>query len=440
MLSDAVERLYLRSAEGIQPGLEVEIALLEALDNPHHALRGIHVAGTNGKGSVCAMLASMLRACGYTTGLYTSPHLVRFNERFLVNGHPIADDELETLLQQVEAAADALTRNMGLRRATFFEISTALAWLHFCRQRVDVAIMETGMGGIWDATNIWTPLLALITRIDVDHTEYLGTSLTGIAQEKAGIIKSGRPAVCGRMPSAARAVVEHAARTQQAPLVFAEEFVSIRIVRSHVRYQHIEIETPEGPLGRLRLPLPGKHQLENCAVAVTAACLLDQAGLFPCPPEQLCEGLRTVQWPARCQWLEDDPPMILDGAHNPCGAGCFADYLRKVARGRPIGIVFSALRDKDIRGMLNALRPVCRRLWLVELQSSRGAAMEALRLAAQGWGWAEEESSLSMALTQAKKWALQEKGVVAVCGSLYLAGEVLRVRGESGWSGQAPPR
>ena len=312
-IEHSLSSLFARTAHGIKPGLEVTTALLEKLGNPHKSLKCIHVAGTNGKGSVCAMIEAVLRASGFKTGLYTSPHLFRFNERFRINGREIPDSVLEPLIAVVETAAQSL----NTRPATFFEISTVMAFEYFKREKVDYAVIETGMGGRWDATNVIQPLLSIITRIDIDHTEYLGTGIEKIAGEKAGIIKPGVPVICGLMPVEAESVIYKEALEKKAPILGSDDAVFFQCLEKRRDDQLINIETGLHEYPNIRLPLAGNFQLENCGLAVAA---LEDLAEMENIRLQMKRGLEAVKWPGRFQLLQAKPPVLYDGAHNVCGA------------------------------------------------------------------------------------------------------------------------
>ncbi len=423
-LDAALARLEQRSVHGIRPGLDVIRALLAALGNPQAAVPAVHVAGTNGKGSVCALLAAVLQAHGLKTGRYTSPHLVHFRERCQVAGHCIPDAALAGLLEEVEAAARGLEQ-AGHRPATFFEVGTALAFEHFRRAPVDVAVLETGLGGRWDATNVVTPLVSVITRIDLDHQEYLGPTIAAIAGEKAGIIKPGRPVVWGAQPAAALEVLRAAARAMGAPVVAADEVVSVSRGRQDLFGQKLRIETAAASYGTVRLPLAGRFQLENVALVMATLELLDQLNVVTLDPAAVRRGLEAARWPARCQVLNAQPLVLLDGAHNPNGAAALAGVIREVAQRRPVGLVAGMLADKDVAGSLRHLAPLVARAWAVTPPSPRALAADGLAAALRAQGVATEPADLADALAAACAWAADAGGMVVIAGSLYLAGAVL---------------
>lgn len=418
----AVEALFARTTQGIRPGLDTIMALLEALGNPHQRLAVVHVAGTNGKGSVCAMMESVLRASGFKTGLYTSPHLVEFSERFRINGEQISDERLMHYIDRVVAASDSLPG----RRATFFEISTAIAFLYFAEEGVQLTVIETGMGGRWDATNVVIPLLSVITHIDIDHTNFLGDSIEEIAAEKAGIIKPGRPVVVAPQNEAALAELKKASE----PLIPAGEAVSVQHVDEASCLvgitQKLKIETQNRRLSSIRLPLLGACQRENCAVAVAAIEVL--ADLIEFEPE-FKAGLESVSWGARFQQVNEAPVMILDGAHNPSAARAMVKTLKEVAGQRTVGFVFGFLDDKESVEFIRTLKPWISAAWTVPIDAPRGLSAEdaAVRLGVAGC--AVRPLPVIEAWQEAQAWAKAEPDrMVLITGSLYLK-QALRAAG-----------
>ena len=412
-MSSSYDRLFLRTTQGIKPGLDVISALLDALGNPHHRLAVVHVAGTNGKGSVCTMIESVLRASGFRTGLYTSPHLVHFSERFLINGCPIAEERLEQYIDKLEQAADSVADDSGLRPATFFEISTAIAFQYFADEGVDIAVVETGMGGRWDATNVVIPLVAVITRIDIDHTEYLGNTLEQIASEKAGIIKAGRPVVTAPQSEAVMAAL----RREGEPLLCSSDAVSVVKVAAP---QRLKIETPSRSLPPINLPLLGECQRENCAVAVAALEILaDMLGFDPF----FKEGLESAAWAARFQTLSKEPLIVLDGAHNPSAARALASTLKENHPGRRVGFLFGFLKDKDSASFLHILRPLVSRAWALAIDAPRGMTADQAASQARAAGIDAEAGDAATSWKTAVAWAEEDPGhrMIVVAGSLYLS-------------------
>lgn len=426
-LASSLEKLFRRTAFGIRPGLEVTEAILSELGDPHRRTPCVHVAGTNGKGSVAAMMESVLRAAGIRTAFYTSPHLVDFNERFRLCGQPVGDDELARLLEDVEQAADAASRKHGLRPATFFEISTALAFEYFARAGAELAVIETGMGGTWDSTNVVIPLVSVITRIGMDHMEYLGHTLEAIAAEKSGIIKPGVPVVFGAMPEEASAVLLRRAKEAGASALAAAGYASVRRMKQGLDGQRLKIETLQTAYPPVLLPLLGDHQLENTATAVAALETLAGRLGTELAADAVRHGLEKTFWPARCQILSREPPVMLDGAHNESGAAALAQTLKGLREKRPLRMIVSFLADKDMDGFLRHFERQAEHAWAVQLHCDRARPVEDIMAALQRHHIPCESRLLPDALAEARTWAVENRGMVCIAGSLYLAGEVLKL-------------
>ncbi len=410
--------------------------MLDRMGHPERTYPCIHVAGTNGKGSVCAMIESVLRCAGVRTGLYTSPHLVRFHERIRVGGRAIGDADLASCLDATEDAARGAAAD-GAGEATFFEIGTAAAFEHFRRAGVQAAVVEVGLGGRWDATNVVLPSVAAICEIGLDHCEYLGRTVGEVAAEKAGIIKPGRPVVCGAThPDAVGAIVAAAAAVH-APVIRADEAVTVVRRAEGLDGQRLSISTSQRQLPPVRLPLLGRHQAANAAVAVAAVEAF--AGLAGGDPgdEAMVRGLEAVEWPARLQVIARDPPVLLDGAHNPHGARALAAALDELRGAHPVGLVSGMLVDKDGQGFMRELRSAVERCWTVPVRCERASDPAALCETARLAGIeARTSASLEDAMGEALDWARRAEGWVCIAGSLYLAGEVLERRG---WEGRRDP-
>ncbi|MBI3987300.1 MAG: bifunctional folylpolyglutamate synthase/dihydrofolate synthase [Lentisphaerae bacterium] len=437
MLSETLARLYRLHTEGIKFGLEIEQVLLARLGNPEKQLACVHVAGTNGKGSVCAMLEAVLRASGLSVGFYSSPHLVRFHERIRVDGQCISDAELETAICRVEKEAAAVAKMPDGRPPTFFEFVTALAFDYFQQRKVDVAVLETGMGGRLDATNVVTPLLSVITGISIEHTAYLGPDLASIAREKAGIVKPGRPVIVGPLPDPAMTVIGCMARDRRARLVRAEETVSVRRVSQSLKGQKLAVSSSVFDVGAVNLKMLGRHQMANAAVAVAALGeLAGMPGFGGITPDTLKAGLNTVSWPGRFQVLRESPPVILDGAHNPEAGDRLVETLGEILKKIPLGLVVGMCADKDSAQFLKPFKRLVRRCWAVPLNIERSLPVEAMAGLARTHGWDVTESTVEAALREAVQWAAANRGAVCIAGSLYLVGEVLALVGkEKGWEG-----
>jgi dihydrofolate synthase / folylpolyglutamate synthase len=384
----AVDWLFGTQQRGLKLGLDSVRSVLSALGEPQKALRFIHVAGTNGKGSVCAMLDSICRAAGVKTGLFTSPHLVRFNERIQVNGIQIDDEAVVRGLHRIRSLINEE------RHPTFFEITTALAFDHFRRQRVDLVVLETGLGGRLDATNVVDPLVAVLTSIDLDHQKWLGHSLPEIAAEKGGIIKPGVPVVSGPQFAEVRTVLERIATERSAALSYVEL-----------------------PVQDLFIGLAGSYQRTNAAIAIQA---LRKAGI-KVNPETLKEGLGNVQWPGRFQRVGER--IILDGAHNPAASKCLVETWTECVGYQRATIIFGGLRDKDLKGMASTLSGIAKRFLIVPLHSERAASpVEIQSVIPQHLPIAQCNSP-----EQALDLANQFEDPILVTGSLFLVGEFLAI-------------
>jgi dihydrofolate synthase / folylpolyglutamate synthase len=424
-LQQDLAALFKRNKGDIKPGLERISEVLELIDNPQQNFLAIHIAGTNGKGSVAALLESILRAHGLRTGLYTSPHLVRFNERIKIDGQPIDDDALRAAFEPVRVA-DARREAEGRAPASFFEMGTAIAFQAFADSGVAVAVIETGMGGRWDSTNVIRPLVCAITPISIEHSRLLGDTLTLIAGEKAGIIKPGVPVVIAPQEDEARAVFAAAAAARAAPLRWVAESASARCLEESLDGQRLKIETDNYSYPPALCPLLGGYQLANCAQAVAAAEeFFAAAGLAP-DPAAVKRGIEQLSWPGRAQVFSRDPLLILDGAHNPAAAVKLRDLLVRLAGKRRLGLIVSFLDDKDAAGFMRAFKSCVERCWIVPLDSARAMPAEDISAAVKPVCARYEVCTREQAHAAALDWARRENGVVCVTGSLYLLGEFLR--------------
>ena len=410
---NAVDKLYRRTADGIKPGLEVINTLLDELDTPHHKFVSIHVAGTNGKGSVCAMIESVLRVSGFKTGLFTSPHLINFSERYRVNGKSISSKKLNRYILQLDKLADQISNKKELRRATFFELSTLIAFQYFADEKVDIAIIETGMGGRLDATNVLYPLLSVVTPISMDHTEFLGNSLKDIAFEKAGILKQGRPAISSDQPLDVKNVLQ----SKHQDIHFVNEHIFLQKVG---RPQKLKIETPARSLPPINLSLLGPVQRDNAALAVGA--LEQVADILHFEPN-FKMGLENVEWPGRFMEVSENPKIIYDGAHNPASATALKETIKDCYPDYEVSFIFGFLEDKDISNFCKNLKSIVSEAWTVSLDCHRGLNAELSTQYASIGGVKTEPLELIEAYEKAKNWAgvLGTNRIIIITGSLYLA-------------------
>ncbi|AOX04250.1 bifunctional folylpolyglutamate synthase/dihydrofolate synthase [Moorena producens PAL-8-15-08-1] len=408
---------------GVELGLERIQQLLSRLGNPHQDFPIIHVAGTNGKGSVCAYLSSILTQAGYRVGRYTSPHLVDWTERICLNQEPISTHTLATILQQVKAA---IPKNCS-DPPTLFEVTTAAAWLYFAQQQVDVAVIEVGLGGRLDATNVCDRVLvSIITSLSWEHWQRLGPTLADIAKEKAGILKPGCPAVIGPLPPEARAVVESRVNQLGCPVVWVDSAV----------------ELPEGKMPSTRqdlrwveyggisysLPLLGEVQLVNSAIAIATVQVLQQQG-WEIPENAIASGMAKTTWLGRLQWTSwENHHLLIDGAHNQASAQGLRQYVDTL--GKSVNWVMGILSTKDHAGIFNALLRPGDRLYLVPVPDHSSAELDYLATLAQQIcptladcaTYPELVTGLRASFNKAKA----EDKITVLCGSLYLVGHFLR--------------
>ncbi len=398
---------------GVKFGLETMRGLCESLGHPERAYPTLLVAGTNGKGSVAAYVDHALRATGLRTGRYTSPHLVRVHERIVAVGEEIGEAALASVLERVRAAGST---------PTYFEALTAAAFEHFRDAAVDVAILEVGMGGRLDATNVAEPIASAIVSIDFDHEAYLGSTLAAIAREKAGVLRRGRETVIGPMAAEARDAIASDAASIGARLVDAMDGV-----RVEPRGEALDVTTPAATYRGLR-PLPGAHQHVNLVVALRLLECARDAGLAV-DLSAVPDGIAATSWPGRLQHVPGDPPLLLDGAHNAAGARALAEYLR--GRGEVV-LLFGAMADKDVEAMAEALFPLARAVVLTRVGMERAASPEELaRRAGPRAADAIREPDIGAALEFARAQA-RPGATVVVAGSLYLVGAVLGRLGQEG--------
>lgn len=433
MNDSPIDWLFSLAQFGIKFGLENIRAIVAALGHPERQFESVHVAGTNGKGSVTAMVEAALRRpagspagmTGYRTGRYTSPHLVSLTERIAIDGAPVAEPDLLDAVETVRRSVERLRREGVLDvHPTFFEVTTAAAFELFRRHKVDVAVCETGLGGRLDATNVLLPMACAITSIAFDHQQYLGTTLADIAREKAGIVKPGVPVVVGPLPDEAVRPIADRAAACGASLVWAMDGCDVGAARpSAGGAQTFSLRTPVRDYGCLTLALPGGHQVINAVVAVRLLECLEGAGLAV-GPDAVARGLASVQWPGRLQQLRlpEGREALLDAAHNEEGARALAAYLQTLGPPRPL--VFAAMRDKDVAAMLRILAPHVSALYLTRASNPRSA--DPADLAAAARRFASIPLHATTSLTEALQQAFDASPRIVVAGSIFLLGDVMK--------------
>jgi dihydrofolate synthase / folylpolyglutamate synthase len=403
--SEAIQFLYNLRLFGAKLGLDNTLRLAALVGNPQERLAFIHVAGTNGKGSTCAMLEGIYRAAGLKVGLFTSPHLVTFSERLQVNRQPIAERDVVRLVGRLQQWVRAFPSET---HPTFFEVVTIMALDYFAEQECDLVIWETGLGGRLDATNIVKPLASVITNVQLDHQQWLGNTLAEIAVEKAGIIKSAVPVITAtEAPEAVRVIKEKAASCQAACTVIDHR------------------ATGHPPLDSLELPLLGEHQRLNAALAIATVRTLHPT--LPVSDRQIREGLMKVDWPGRLQRVdtESGATVLLDGAHNPAGAATLRAAFEKYFRPVQPALILGMLRDKDWPAMCEILAPLAQKIFLVPVHSQRTTAPEALQSICHRMN-PTATLTVCASMVEALERTKQERFVI-VTGSLYLVGEAMEV-------------
>ncbi|MDR1657640.1 MAG: bifunctional folylpolyglutamate synthase/dihydrofolate synthase [Deltaproteobacteria bacterium] len=426
---EILARMFELQKFGIKLGLDSMLKILNRLGNPHIGGKYVHIAGTNGKGSTASMLAQILKEAGLTVGLYTSPHLVSFQERILIDGQKITEDQVACLAAEVWEGTDPDSP------PTFFEFVTAMAILHFQRQEVDLAIMETGLGGRLDSTNVITPLLSAVTNVSLEHTEQLGNTISQIASEKAGIIKPGVPFVGGRLKGTALEVIKgKLAQCSVTKGLILDQDYQIVVSAGQCGRPTFDYHGPAWELQGLTPALAGSYQADNAAMAVAMAETLISLG-YRIESKAVHDGLSRASWPGRAEtflpgtWPPDGQskaPLLLDGAHNPAGASALADLLVSLPR-RRLHLIVGVMADKDIVGVLGPILPQADRLYLTRPRYHRAASPELLleRLT-NAFGPPVCATGLYETLPQAIDTAAREaspQDLVVVSGSLFTVGE-----------------
>jgi dihydrofolate synthase/folylpolyglutamate synthase len=404
--------------------------LLEALGNPHEQVKCVHVAGTNGKGSTVAMVSAMLQACGYAVGQYVSPHLVDVRERVTINGAMPSEADFLDLMRRVAKAAGKLPFE-----PTFFELMTALSFVHFAEQAVDIAVVEVGLGGRLDCTNVITPLVSVVTSIDLDHTRILGKDVKSIAREKAGIFKAGVPALAFEPQPEVEAVFREVAAQVGAPLMivnkdieFSSRFCTTPDLGAHTR---VCFYTRTTRLEHLPVPLPGEHQAANCGLALAAIDVLKSAG-FSCPDDKISLGLMATKIRGRMELIAERPRVLVDGAHNPASVGTLMRCVGAHVPYDSMVCIFGCCRDKDMAGLLDKVHLGADKVIFTRAAGTPRAAdpNELQRMFAERSGkMSQVARSLSEALEVAMR-AVGREDLICITGSFYLVGEAMRLVGQ----------
>jgi len=417
---ECLDRIYKLGRFGIKLELDTILNILRFLNNPQKNYKVVHVAGTNGKGSTATYIASILQKAGFKTGVYTSPHLVKFNERIAINGQQISDEDVVKAYEAVHAV------DLGKRKATFFEIATAMGFYHFSRENVEWAVIETGMGGRFDATNITIPSVSVITNLSIEHTDYLGSTIQALAKEKGGIIKRRTPLVTAVSQASGKAVLKKLAIDNNAPMYELKKDFSIR---KDLRQETFSYKGIHQNFGSLVKPLPGDHQKENLSLALAACELIFEQfkksdERYDLTPELVKDGLSIAHWPGRLEHIQKDPLVILDGAHNLHASKVLQKHLTTSLKGKKLTLVIGILDDKPYEKMLNNLVPCAQNIIITKAKIDRSLEPDVLKKAIQ------RISKTPVTIIEDVKAAIdhaigqsQKEDAICVAGSLYVAGE-----------------
>ena len=410
----ARDRLYKLQRFGINLGLDSISSLLSELGNPQRRVPVLHVAGTNGKGSVAAITASILRAAGIRVGLYTSPHLLDFRERIRIQGTCIPEDRVVDLFDRIQALPSFAVP------PTFFEVATAMAFQHFAEERVDIAVLEVGLGGRFDATNVCRSIGTVVTNISFDHEQYLGSSLEAIAFEKAGILKQNVPLVMGPVEQSVDGILQEQARGQQVrTFKFGREFLCVSHPSGMFDYVGMHRHYVN-----LRCALEGEHQTVNAACAL-AALEVSVMPRTPIPQWAVRQGLEQVFWPGRLERLQSHPLIFCDGAHNPAAAECLKVYLQRHVQGeRRLILVVGMMQDKNLPVFLKTLVPLANAVILTQVKSPRAATVPILREALPVFDRPVYERDEPGAAIDLATFLASENDLICITGSLFLVGHV----------------
>jgi dihydrofolate synthase/folylpolyglutamate synthase len=443
--ADAVyDTLLTRLGEGSpRPRLAPTRRAVELLGDPQRAYPIIHITGTNGKTSTSRIIESILRAYGLRVGMFTSPHLLRFNERFMIDGEPISDEALARNWDDIAPyvqIADAELEEQGEQRLTFFEVVTVLAYACFADAPVDVAVIEVGMGGEWDSTNVGDGQVAVFTPISLDHTDRLGSTIAEIARTKSGIVKPSASVVSAAQVEEAARELRRAAELREASIAFQPVDFDVQDDAVAVGGQLVTIRGRAGTYQELFLPLYGAHQAQNAAVAVAAVETFLGDGREPLRGPLLEEGFATATSPGRLQLIGTEPTVLVDAAHNPAGALTLARALPEFFDFDEIGFVLGILRDKDAHGIVDALAPLAARIFVTQSHSERSTSSSELADHVEEWTHEHVEAldDLGGAIEAAREWASSDpRKAVVVTGSIALIAEALGLAQQRDWKAAA---
>lgn len=413
----ALDYLFSLSTYGWKLGLEKITAMLGELGNPQQRYQTIHIAGTNGKGSTCAMIESILRCAGYKTGLYTSPHLVYVGERIRCNGQYIAKQELVCYINFIKPLIDKY-------RCTYFEAITILAFLYFADQNIDIAVIEVGLGGRLDATNVITPMVSIITAIDVDHTKQLGKTKSRIAYEKAGIIKPGSICITTRQSKQIISVIARICQERNAEYLCIDPQKNVANINLEERQSTFDLTWNGAVYSGLKLSMIGEHQIQNAVLAAATANVIN-ARFLPIAHENIYQGLAAAMWDARLQTISENPKIVIDVAHNPRGIAVLTKAMRTIFSYERLIVVFGVCKDKDFQSMLKKLAPLADYFIAVKANSERGLSPGIIaKNASQYVNQVVKTTSVTEGLKYAMKQA-RGSDLILCTGSHYVINDIL---------------
>ena len=424
---DTIRFLYSIEKFGIRLGLENISLILNLLQNPHNQFKSIHIAGTNGKGSTAAMTASILQSAGYKTGLYTSPHLQDFRERIRINGFMIAEEDVIDLTERINYELG--TQNS--MQLTFFEFTTAMAFMYFAREKVDFAVVEVGMGGRLDATNVLNPVVSIITEIDIEHTEHLGKNIKLIAGEKGGIIKDNGIVILSSNKTDVAEVIESICKEKNAKLYRIGRDFGFRNAEYGMRRSKFEFHNPQSAIRNFEIPLLGKYHIINASTAIKASLIIKESG-FKIDESNIRDGLKKVQWNGRLEIVSENPIIILDGAHNPAAAKALSEELKKFwnaeygIRVNQLMLIIGILKDKDYKGIISFLAPIADYIIITKPKTDRGRIAEDLKTESLKYKKdVEIIEDISEAISKAKSYT-KSNDIICITGSFFTIGEAIK--------------
>ena len=421
-----IEWLYNLHLFGIKFGLKKIEKLLDYLGNPQDSLRIIHVGGTNGKGSVCTMLSSMLNSAGYKVGLNTSPHLSSFTERIQINGQNISEAQVVEYANQLREIREKVNKDTEYGYATYFEVVTAMALKYFADNNVDYVVLEVGLGGTFDATNVVKPIITVLTNIDLDHTEHLGNTLTSVAENKAGIIKPNIPVISSNTNDEVLEVITNTSNELNCRLYCIGKDFDFDIISSDTTGISLNYQGFNSNYSNLKIPLLGTYQAENAAVAISALKLLSQLETEPEEPkisdETIRNGLEQSRWPGRLEVVQHKPIVLLDGAHNPAGAATLRNAI-KLFEYDNLYIVFGCSEEKDIKSITSKLLPLANKIFITQADIRRAAEPKLILKNIEDYDLDKVVIKPVKAAVTAAIEQAQNTDLICICGSLFVVGE-----------------